>query len=168
MQIRKILGANVYAEGNNLLGQADEVTPPSIKFKMEDHKALGQFISTEFPVGIEKLECPIKFNSYYPQVLASNPLKIVDVQIRANQAIYEGDTIASQVEVVHHLRGIFKETNFDAIKNGEQAGVEKVMSVTYSKLIVGGQVIQELDAINNIYKVDGVDILASFKQNIGG
>jgi hypothetical protein len=168
MQVRKILGANVYLNGNNLLGQADEVTPPSIKMKMEDHKALGQFIGTEFPTGIEKLEATFKFNSYYPEILKTNPLNTVDLQVRGNQAIYEGDAISSQVEVVHHIRGIFKETNFDAIKQGEQSGVEKQMSVTYSRLVVGGITIHELDAVNNIYKVNGEDILASYKRNIGG
>lgn len=168
MQIRKILGANVYQNGNNLIGQADEVTPPSIKFQMEDHKALGQFISTEFPTGMEKLEASFKFNSYYPDSISLNPLRAVDIQVRANQAIYEGDSIASEVEVVHHLRGIFKETNFDSIKQGEQSGVEKVLSVTYSKLVVGGETLHELDAINNIYRVNGEDVLASYKRNIGG
>nr|BDD46397.1 phage major tail tube protein [bacterium] len=167
MQVRKILGANVYINGNNLLGQADEVTPPSIKLKMEEHKALGQFIGTEFPTGIEKLEATFKFNSYYPEILKTSPLKTVDLQVRANQAIYEGDTISSEIEVVHYIRGIFKETNFDAIKQGEQSGVEKQMSVTYSKLVIAGETIHELDAVNNIYKVGGEDVLASYKNNIG-
>lgn len=167
MEVRKILGANVYIDGNNLLGKAEEVTPPAIVFKTEEHKALGQFTSTEFITGIEKLEASFKFNSYYPQLLNSNPLKPREIQVRANQAVYEGDSLSKEIEVVHHIRGIFKEIKPDAFKQGEQSNVEKTMSVTYSKLVIEGETIHEIDALNNIYKVNGEDILAGYKQNIG-
>ena len=55
--------------GNNLLGRAEEIQLPQIKHKMAEHKALGMVGSAEFFAGIDKLECKIKWNALYPDVL---------------------------------------------------------------------------------------------------
>ena len=57
IQINKLINANVYMNGSNLLGRAEEVQLPQIKHKMAEHKALGMVGSAEFFSGIEKLEC---------------------------------------------------------------------------------------------------------------
>ena len=41
LQINKLTNANIYVNGNNLLGRAAEVELPSIGFKMAEHMALG-------------------------------------------------------------------------------------------------------------------------------
>ena len=41
IEINKLTNANVYLNGNNLLGRAEEVELPQIKHKMAEHKALG-------------------------------------------------------------------------------------------------------------------------------
>ena len=42
------------------------------------------------------------------------------------------------------------------------------MSVTYAKLIVNKVELFEIDVLQNIYKVNVVDMLSTFKKNIGG
>ena len=41
------------------------------------------------------------------------------------------------------------------------------MAVTYAKLVVNGAEIFEIDVLENIYKVSVVDMLKTFKKNIG-
>ena len=41
IEINKLTNANVYLDGVNLLGRAEEVQLPQIKHKMAEHKALG-------------------------------------------------------------------------------------------------------------------------------
>ena len=41
------------------------------------------------------------------------------------------------------------------------------MSVTYAKLVVNKVEIFEIDVLQNIYKVNLVDMLSTFKKNIG-
>lgn len=41
------------------------------------------------------------------------------------------------------------------------------MSVTYAKLIVDKIDIFEIDVLENIYKVGGIDMLSAFKKNTG-
>ena len=48
IKINKLTNANVYMNGVNLLGRAEEVQLPQIKHKMAEHKALGMVGSAEF------------------------------------------------------------------------------------------------------------------------
>ena len=60
IKINRLTNANIYMDGNNLLGRAEEIQLPQIKHKMAEHKALGMVGSAEFFAGIDKLECKIK------------------------------------------------------------------------------------------------------------
>ena len=92
IEINKLTNANVYLNGNNLLGRAEEVQLPQIKHKMAEHKALGMIGSAEFFSGIDKMECKIKWNALYPNVLrtCANPFMAAMIQVRANLETYNG------------------------------------------------------------------------------
>ena len=84
IKINKLTNANVYLNGVNLLGRAEEVQLPQIKHKMAEHKALGMVGSAEFFAGIDKLECKIKWNALYPEVLlaAASPFTAAMIQAK--------------------------------------------------------------------------------------
>ena len=92
IKINKLTNANVYLNGVNLLGRAEEVQLPQIKHKMAEHKALGMVGSAEFFAGIDKLECKIKWNALYPEVLlaAASPFTAAMIQVRASLETYNG------------------------------------------------------------------------------
>ena len=69
IEIHRITNANVYLDGQSLLGRAEEVQLPQIKAKMVEHKALGMVGTIEAFAGFEKLEGKIKWASYYADVL---------------------------------------------------------------------------------------------------
>jgi P2 family phage contractile tail tube protein len=41
IEIKKICNANVYVDGNSLLGKVDECKLPEVKVTMTEHKVLG-------------------------------------------------------------------------------------------------------------------------------
>ena len=73
----------------------------------------------------------------------------------------------AEVPAVAYLSGTFKEFPLGNLKPQENAEYETTMSVNYAKLVVNGDEIFEIDVLANIYKVDGVDILAVYRANIG-
>ena len=154
IEINKLTNANIYMNGTNLLGRAEEVQLPQIKHKM---------------AGIEKLECKIKWNALYPNVLrtCSNPFVSTLIQVRASLETYNGLGRVSEVPATAFLIGTFKEFPLGNIKPGENAEYETTMTVTYAKLIVDKQEIFEIDVLHNIYKVGPLDVLSTFKKNIG-
>lgn len=170
IKINRLTNANVYMDGNNLLGRAEEIQLPQIKHKMADHKALGMVGSAEFFAGIDKLECKIKWNALYPEVLkkAANPFLAVQIQARASLETYNNMGRLAEVPAVAYVSGTFKEFPLGNLKPQENAEYETTMSVNYAKLVVDGDEIFEIDVLENIYKVDGVDVLSTYRINIGG
>ena len=169
IKINRLTNANIYMDGNNLLGRAEEIQLPQIKHKMADHKALGMVGSAEFFSVIDKLECKIKWNALYPEVLkkAANPFKAVQIQARASLETYNSIGKLAEVPAIAYLIGTFKEFPLGNFKPQDNAEYETTMSVNYAKLIVGGEEIFEIDVLENIYKVEGVDILETYRNNIG-
>ena len=120
-QINKLTNANVYVGGNNMVGRADEVTLPVIKFMMAEHKPLGQVGSTMYASGVDKLEAKIKWNSFYLDVFKqfANPYKSIQFMLRGNVEIYEGGDRVNQKPYVCYLTvqsnslplGVFKHND---------------------------------------------------------
>lgn len=169
IEINKLTNANVYLNGNNLLGRAEEVQLPQIKHKMAEHKALGMVGSAEFFAGIDKMECKIKWNALYPNVLqtCANPFSSAMIQVRASLETYNGTGRISEVPATAFIIGTFKEFPLGNIKPQENAEYETTLSVTYAKLIVNKTEVFEVDVLQNIYKVGMVDVLSKFRKNIG-
>ena len=136
---------------------------------MAEHKALGMVGSAEFFSGIDKMECKIKWNALYPEVLlaTSNPFLSTMIQVRASLETYNGTGRISEVPATAFLIGTFKEFPLGTLKPHDNAEYETTMSVTYAKLIVDGVEIFEIDVLENIYKVNVVDMLSQYKKNTG-
>lgn len=167
--IKKITNANVYIDGNSYLGKADEISLPQIQHVTAEHKALGMVGVTEFFSGIEKMEATIKWSSLYPDALvkASNPTQSVRLQVRASLETYEASGRTGQQPVMVSITGMFKNVPVGNFKAHENAEFESQLSVSYVKVEVAGQELVEIDVLTNIYKVNGTDILATYRQNLG-
>ncbi|MBF0481268.1 MAG: phage major tail tube protein [Desulfovibrionaceae bacterium] len=170
IQVNQLTNANVYLNGASLLGRAEEVDLPDIKNTMADHKALGMVGKLELPNGIDKLEASFKWNAFYRDVaiLAANPFRSVAVQVRGSLETWDGSGRTAQVPAVVFMTGTFKEFGAGKHKQHENAEYPNKMAVTYIKCVVNGEVIYEIDVMNNIYTVAGEDLMAAYRANIGG
>ena len=89
------------------------------------------------------------------------------IQVRASLETYNGTGRVSEVPATAFITGTFKEFPLGNIKPQENAEYETTMAVTYAKLTVDNVVIFEIDVLQNIYKVNDVDVLSKFRKNIG-
>jgi len=170
ISVNKLYNANVYVNGTNFLGRAEEVTLPKVQAKMVEHKALGMVGVIETPAGIEKMEAKIRWSSLYSEVLGdmANPYKAVSIQVRASLETHDSTGRIAEVPVVAYMTAHFKNFPGIVFKHQENAEVETELAVSYYKLQVDGEDYIEVDAFANIWKVEGYDILAKYKANIGG
>lgn len=154
--IHRITNANIYMDGANLLGRAEEIELPQVKVKMAEHKAL---------------EGKIKWASFYADVLkkAANPFKTVQLQVRGS---LEGwNTPAgrnTEKPVVAVMQVLFKNFPLGQFKQHENVEITTEFDAWMVKLTAEGQDILEIDVAANIYKAGGVDMLANYRANIGG
>ena len=169
IQINRLTNANIYLDGHSLLGRAEEVNLPVIKHKMADHKALGLVGVAEFWAGIDKLEAKIKWNSFYLDAMkkAANPFVAANIQVRSSLEVYGASGRLEEQPVVCYMTAMYKDFPMGNFKQHDNVELESNLSVTYCKLVINGTEVQEIDVLANIYKVDGVDMLANYRANLG-
>lgn len=167
--IKKITNGNVYMNGTSLLGKVEEFEPPKITHKMAEHKALGLIGTPEYFAGIDKMEARLKWSSLYADSLgiAADPTKAVNLMLRGNLETQTSQGKTGEVPAVVYMTAMFKDFPTGNFKQHENSEYESMATVTYVKMEVDSQPVLEIDILANIYKVNGVDILAKYKANLG-
>jgi uncharacterized protein len=171
VDIKQVLNANVYIDGtNNLLGKAGTITLPDVKVLTESHRGLGMIGTIEYPTGLDVMTTKIKWSGFYPEALAlgGNPFDAHKLQVRASLETFGAGGRSGEVAVVCLLTCSWKTNPLGAFSAGAKQETEDELSTTYLKLTVDKKDILEIDVHNNLWKVNGVDVLANYKANLGG
>ncbi|EFA5034316.1 hypothetical protein C2D46_00950 [Escherichia coli] len=88
------------------------------------------------------------------------------VQLRFTASIQRDDTGEVQaVELV--VRGRHKEIDSGELKTGESNATKVSSTNSYAKLTINGEVLYEVDTINMVEIVDGVDLMEAHRRAIG-
>ena len=170
IQLNRVTNANIYVDGNCLLGKAEEIKLPDITAMMSEHKALGMVGKIELPSGFEKLEGEIKWNSFYRDVWLkmNNAYSMVQLQVRSSVETYGAMGRMQQQPLVTFLCVMFKKNPMGTFKQNDNAEFSSSFACYYIKQQLAGEDLLELDVLANIYKVGGVDQLDIYRNNIGG
>ena len=170
IQLNRVTNANIYVDGNCLLGKAEEIKLPDITAMMSEHKALGMVGKIELPSGFEKLEGEIKWNSFYRDVWLkmNNQYSMVQLQVRSSVETYGAMGRMQQQPLVTFLSVMFKKNPMGTFKQNDNAEFSSSFACYYIKQQLAGEDLLELDVLANIYKVGGVDQLDIYRNNIGG
>lgn len=169
--INSVTNANVYLNGASFLGRAAEVTLPTVKWKTATHQGLGPVGEIELPTsGYEKLEAKFKWASYDRQALraGADPRTAVSLQVRASLDVFSAGGLSEQQSLVVTLSGLYKEQNYGTFKQHEAVQPEATMVVYYLKVEINKQLVVEIDVFANIYRAGEGDLLARYRNLIGG
>lgn len=166
--VKRMTQANVYLDNNSLIGKCEEVDAPDVMAIMVEHKALGMD-KFELPAGLDKMEMRLKFNAFYGDILklTANPYVSHNLQIRSSNETYVAGTRTVQAGVIWHVRGQFKKMPGGKYKQMDNVELETMLTVTRLKVEEAGQTLYEIDTMANIHIVDGVDIKAQYRNNLG-
>jgi len=169
LQINRITNANIYLDGNNLYGQAEEVDLGEIKFIMNDFTALGMFGTAKLPDGMEAVEGKIVWTSLYGNsaLLTASPFKSLSLQCASSIRVYNGQGLAQEQQLVSFLTVAFSGYKLGAYKAHEAVKYESPFTATSVRQLINGREVLMFDCFNNIFRVDGVDQLAQARANMG-
>lgn len=168
-QTYKLNNAHALIDGSKTFGSVSEMDLPEITAAMQDHNVLGLNGKVELPTGLDKMEATLRFNSIYPEFAG----KLADVftsrtiQIRSSQDVFSGASRTEERPFVCFLRGTPKAQALGNFAQNSFEGNEVTLNVTYIKLVINRVEIMEIDVLNNIYKVNGKDLLAQYRANLG-
>lgn len=168
--ISKIHNVNVYDDAKSLLGIASEFTLPDIVMITEDHQGLGMIGKLEIPTGsIDKLSAKVKWQAFYPDIYAqgANPFTARKLQMRASVNTHAAGGLIAETPLVVVLTARWKKVPGGAYGAAKQPELESELSVSYMKITHDGVDLVELDVDNNVWKVNGEDILATYRKNLG-
>lgn len=162
--IRKNL--NLFVDGRGYAGQVMEFTPPALALQVEDFRAGGMDVPIEIELGMEKLEASFVLSSYDRNVLSLFGVSPgLEVQITLREAIESFDGTVKAV--VHNLRGKFRKLDPGTPKPGEIPMLTCEFAPTYYRLTHDGVTVHEIDAINMVRIINGVDRLAAQRAALG-
>lgn len=162
----KINDFNVYNEGDKLIGVSDEVSLPEINELTSELSGPGLLGSVDTPTfgKFESMEMEVPFRTLYESAFKlMRPLRNVALTLRGAVQVSDGEGNVEFVGMRVVIRGKKKGLTAGKFKQGEGTGSAVKLSLTYIMIELNGKQRLEIDILNSIYRVDGVDMLAAIR-----
>lgn len=168
IEVQKITEGVAYLEGKSLLGKFESVDLPDLKFLFEEFKAMGMVGKMDLPTnGVDKLEGKMKMNSLYADVARTlNPFTYRQIQLRSSVSVFNSMGRVSEVPLVTFLTIAVKNMPLGKYGDKKNVDFEYDFACTYVKQVMDGVEIVEYDAMANIFKIGGEDMLADYRSNV--
>lgn len=163
----KINRYNVYNKGNRLLGVGEEMALPDFEPSSETVTGAGILGEIDDPtVGYfsnQELEIPFRLLDKETADMM-DMTKAVQLEIRGAQQTTntEGDIEFRPMRVV--VRGRGGKLTTGKVKAGSSMDTKITLTTLYILIEVDGKTVVELDKLNEVYKVNGVDVLTKIKE----
>jgi P2 family phage contractile tail tube protein len=156
-----------FNEGFAYLGDAKTVTLPTLTRKMEEYRGGGMSGTVSMDMGMEAMELAFTCGGPMRDVLRQWGTPTVDGVYLRFVGNYQADDTAAidTVEVI--MRGRHSEIEMGDQESGEASEFSVTTQLAYYKLVWNGRVEMEIDPINMIEIVDGVDLLAERRARLG-
>ena len=163
---KKIKNFILFNEGNSYLGEVPEVQLPKLSRKTEDYRAGGMGGPVKLDFGMEGIELEWTAAGYLRDVFAQwGTLKHDGVMLRFTGAAQAEDEAVMAIEVI--ARGRHTEIDPGKSKAGDNTEIKIKTALSYYKLSIDGQAVIEIDLVNLVEVVDGVDRLQAIRQALG-
>lgn len=165
----KVVNYNVYFDNEKLIGVNAEVTLPKLEPMTETISGAGLAGEYESPVPghFSKIETDISFNT-----VSQDSAKLLvpgckTLIFRASQQSYDvagGQMNFRALKIT--LKVLTKGVDLGKLAIGKATGTKNTFETTYIKIEENGTEILELDKLNFVYRVFGVDVLADIRNQI--
>lgn len=163
----KLKNMNVFDDGTSHLGIATEVTLPKMARKMEGFRAAGMDGEVDVDMGQEKIELEYTLGGVVALAIGGFGLTTHDGKLVRFAGAYQADDTGQVIPVEIVVRGRHQEIDMGNAKPGADTEHKYKMSCSYYKLIVNGREVIEIDIVNMVFRVNGVDRLAAQRAAIG-
>jgi len=151
--------------GQPLVKELDEFTPPEIKKTMQETRG-GSFIPGEIMVGLEKMNCKFKVKGANQELLAAFGLsagELCQTDVKESHEDEDGNKFAIAYSVTGEIISVTESVS----KMGELPDVEFEMAVSAYKKTESGKVVYDIDRNAQILNLGAGDLMAEHRRNIG-
>ena len=166
---RKLKHLNRFNDGNNWQGIVESLTLPKFTRKYEKYRGGGMPGAVDVDLGLDDSALDTEFSIGGTELLLFKQMgkaTVDGIQLRFTGSIQRDDTGEVQaVELV--VRGRHKEVDSGEWKTGESNTTKVTSTNSYAKLTINGEVLYEVDLINMVEIVDGVDLMEAHRNALG-
>ncbi len=163
----KLKNWDLHVDGVNYAGEVGEIALPKIAEKVEQWRGAGMLGEVDIGMGLEKLEMETKFGGLVLGILRQfGVVSLGGVMLRFNGA-YQDDYTATTVAAELVVRGKHTEIDPGTAKPGDNTEWTVKSTLTYLRWRINGRTEVEIDIINGIFIVDGIDRWAAIRAAMG-
>ncbi len=164
---RSLKNFATFIDGNNYVGEMPEVGLPKLTRKMEKYRAGGMNGEVQLDFGMEAIEAELTAAGYMKDLFTTWGTQRHDGVLLRFAGALQGDDSegVDALEVV--MRGRFTEIDAGKAKAGDKTEIKYKAAVSYYKLSINGEVLLEIDPVNFIEVVGGIDRLAQVRAALG-
>jgi hypothetical protein len=164
---RKLKNFNLFNDGNSFLGVASEVTLPKIAAAMEDWRGGGMLGAVKVDMGLQALEAEFAVGGMVKQLVRQMGDPSASGVLLRFAGAYQSDDGSGVQAVEAVMRGRIEELDMGNAKAGDDTEHKVKFPCSYYKLTIDGRVELEIDMLNAVYIVDGVDRYAEIRAALG-
>ena len=164
---RKLKNFALFNNGVAHVGEVPEVNLPKLSRKMEDYRSGGMSGTVKLDFGMEAMEMEWTAAGYMKELFTQwGTLRHDGVMLRFAGALQADDSESvDSLEIV--VRGRHAEIDPGKSKAGDATEIKIKSAISYYKLTMNGTTLLEIDPVNLIEMVDGVDRLAEVRAALG-
>jgi uncharacterized protein len=155
-----------HIDGISFSGDITSVTLPKLALKTEEFRAAGMDAPIEMDQGMEKMESSFAGKGVRPEAMKFYGLADQTAFNAVFRGSFKGQKGAT-TGVIATMRGMLKEIDGGDWKAGEAGEFKYAVAVSYYKLEVAGRLMFEIDPVNCVRVINGVDQLASVRRDLG-
>ena len=157
----------LYVNSRSIGRKAKTVTPPTLSRTTEDFRGGTMTGSVAIDLGNEPMEMSFVTGGAEYDLIKHYAEQTVDATLLRFAAAYQCDdtNTINAIEIV--VRGRVKELDFGSQTAGELGETTVTISCSYYKCTKNGSVLVELDHLNCIEVINGVDRLEAVRAALG-
>jgi hypothetical protein len=165
----KINNFNVYKEGGKLVGVSAEVTLPSLEASTETISGAGIAGEYESPnIGhFGPISMEIPFNTLYTDIFDLLTPETKNITLRGSMALYDvaaGKLVNKGIKIL--VKGMPKGIDLGKMSPGKPMENKVPLEISYIKVDIDGKTVLEVDKLNFIYVVNGIDYLQEIRNQM--
>lgn len=161
---RSIKGFTSFIDGFGLIGITTGGKLPSIKAKTEAYRDGGMDGEDELEFGIEKLEAELTYSELNERVLVAVLSRNTPITLRGSM---EGEGGVGAIPVIGQFRGLVTSADPGEWGDPKKGEVKLALTPNYYRLRIGNAEIYEIDLLNGIRRIRGIDQLAARRAALG-
>lgn len=162
---RVLKNFTVYVDGVNYIGRVETCKLPDLQVNTADFRAGGMDAPIELDMGMNKLNATLTFAEYDPALIKKFGLFSANTPIVLRGAIQrQGE---SAVPVVIRMQGGVNQLSKGDWQSGQNSQLTVGVNANTYKEQVNGETLVDIDVLNMVRIIGGVDQLAGIRDALG-